>query len=201
MGLVAQRCDTWPGVFNPLSLPWWLRVPSAPLVGAAQVLPEGVSIVDGDRRRQAVANGRGVAVSCRVVRIDGSLCAGHLSDSVGGVVPLVWASRNASQIGRHLDVGLPDCLQLRAAKTGYASYKQSNSRLIVGFGPAGPGPIFIVCELRQASDHTGWESWRNPKGIGRRRGHGRMATPPDANERLISPHPPPGWRSDAHTRR
>lgn len=99
-------------------------------------------LVDGDRRRQALANGRGGAVSCRLVRIDGSLCAGHLSDSVGGVDPLVWASRNASQIGRHLDVGLPGCLQLRAAKTGYASYKQSNSRLIVGFGPAGPGPIF-----------------------------------------------------------
>ena len=33
------------------------------------------------------------------------------------------------------------------------------------------------------------------------RGRGRVATPPDVVVRLISPRPPPGWRSDAHTRR
>ena len=33
------------------------------------------------------------------------------------------------------------------------------------------------------------------------RGRGRVATPPGVVARLISPRPPPGWQSDAHTRR
>ena len=32
-------------------------------------------------------------------------------------------------------------------------------------------------------------------------GRGRVATPPGVYEERISPRPPPGWRSDAHTRR